>query len=112
MPHFETRMGPDGTLAVPEPVRTAFNLMAGDIVDFYLDVRERTARIRARNVSISTLAGMFPTADQSAGPPLSAEDIDNAIGEHLREDDERIQRDATEWDEFLAWRRARDRAAE
>jgi hypothetical protein len=39
--------------------------------------------------------------------------MDDAIGEHLKEDDERIKRDAKEWEEFQHWRRTRsDRAAE
>jgi bifunctional DNA-binding transcriptional regulator/antitoxin component of YhaV-PrlF toxin-antitoxin module len=49
MPHFETRMGDDGKLVVPEDVQTAFKLTPGDIIDFYLDETARTARIRARN---------------------------------------------------------------
>ena len=112
MRHIETRMGVDGLLAVPEAVRTAFNLKPGDIVDFYLDETARTARIRARNLDFSAIREMLPVGDQAPGQPLTDEDIDTAIGEHLREDDERIKRDFNEWAEFQQWRRSRHRAAE
>jgi bifunctional DNA-binding transcriptional regulator/antitoxin component of YhaV-PrlF toxin-antitoxin module len=112
MRHIEMRMSADGMLAVPEAVRTAFNLKAGDTVDFYLDETARTARIRARNLDLSAIAEMFPLGGQTSGQPLSIEDMDTAIGDHLREDDERIKRDFNEWEEFQQWRRSRHRAAE
>ena len=112
MPHFETRMGPDGTIAVPEPVRTALNLKAGDIVDFYLEESGRGLRLRARNIDVETMAAMFRLTGPVSSAPLSQEEIDNAIGEHLSEEDERIVRDAKEWDEFQQWRRSHGRAAE
>jgi bifunctional DNA-binding transcriptional regulator/antitoxin component of YhaV-PrlF toxin-antitoxin module len=112
MPHFETRMGADGKLVVPEDVQTAFKLKPGDIIDFYLDETARTARIRARNLDFSTIREMFPVG-QAPTRPMSIKDMDDAIGEHLEEDDERIRRDAKEWEEFQHWRRMRsDRAAE
>jgi bifunctional DNA-binding transcriptional regulator/antitoxin component of YhaV-PrlF toxin-antitoxin module len=105
-------MGDDGKLDVPEGVRAAFALKPGDIVDFYLDEKARTARVRARNISISTMLEMF-SFPQAAGQPMSIEEMDSAIGEYLTQDDERIRRDAREWEEFQRWRRTRsDRAAE
>ena len=59
MPHFETRMGADGKLVVPDDVQTALQT-GGDIIDFYLDETARTARIRARNLDFSVIKKMFP----------------------------------------------------
>jgi bifunctional DNA-binding transcriptional regulator/antitoxin component of YhaV-PrlF toxin-antitoxin module len=96
MPHFETRMGADGKLVVPEDVQTAFKLKRGDVSDFYLDETARTARLRARNLDFSTIGEMFPVG-QAPSRPMSIKDMDDAIGEHLEEDDERIKRGAKEW---------------
>ena len=82
MPHFETRMGDDGKLVVPEDVQTVFKLKPGDIIDFYLDETTRTARLRARNLDFSTIREMFPVG-QARTRPMSIKDMDDAIGRHV-----------------------------
>ena len=72
MPHFETRMGADGKLVVPENVQSAFKLKPGDIIDFYLDETARTARIRARNLDCSEIEKMFPVGRSKIGTTRSA----------------------------------------
>lgn len=67
MPHFETRMGADGKLVVPEDVQSAFKLKPGDIIDFYLDETARTARIRARISIFPRLRKCFRLVDQRYG---------------------------------------------
>jgi AbrB family looped-hinge helix DNA binding protein len=113
MPHYEAKMSSKGQLTVPAPVREFFDLKTGDVVDFYVDEKSRSARIRARNRPISELFGALDAYVAPGAPPLTQEDIDNAIGDHLAEEDARIMREYGEWQAFQAWRRRhRAKAAE
>ncbi len=105
MPHYEAKMTSKGQLTVPAPVRDFFSLKPGDIVDFYIDEESRSARIRARNRSVSELFGALNSFVAAGAPPLAQEDIDHAIGDHLAEEDARIMREYAEWQAFQEWRR-------
>lgn len=107
MRHYKARMSSKGQITIPAAIRELFELKAGDIVDFYIDEKSRSVEIIARNKPISELFGMLNThIDQSAGP-LNQADIDEAIADHLAEDDARIMRQWTERREFEKWKRAR-----
>jgi hypothetical protein len=95
------------TVALP-----AHGLKAGDIVDCYLDEGARTVRMRVRNQPASVLMGALNGYVEPSAPPLTQEDIDKAIGDHLAEEDARIMREYGEWREFQEWRRRRTEAAE
>jgi AbrB family looped-hinge helix DNA binding protein len=107
MSHHEARMTSKGQLTVPAPIRKFLNLKAGDIVDFYLDERTRCVRVRARNRPIESLFGILNKYVDPEALPLTQDQIDQAIGDYLAEDDARIMRQYQEWQEFLKWRRSK-----
>lgn len=113
MPHYEAKMSSKGQLTVPAPVREVFGLATGDIVDFYVDEQTRSVRLRARNRPATDLLGALNPYVAPGAPPLTQADIDQAIGNHLAEEDARIMREYDEWQEFQKWRRKhRTQAAE
>jgi antitoxin PrlF len=105
MPHYEAKLSSKGQITVPAEVREFFALKEGDRVDFYVDPRMRAVHILARNAKLSDLLGVLDSP--RSGPPLSQEEIDRAIGDHLTEKHERISREWNEWREFLEWKKAR-----
>ena len=111
MSHFEAKMSSKGQITVPVGVRRFFQLEAGDTVDFYLEEASRSARMRVRNLPVSALFGALNQYVEPGAPPLTQEEMDKAIGDHLAEEDERITREWNEWQEFEAWRRSRKQDA-
>jgi antitoxin PrlF len=107
VPHYEARTSSKGQITIPAAVRKLFKLKAGDIVDFYIDEKSRSVEIIARNKPVGELFGMLNKhVDQRAGP-LTQADIDEAIADHLAEDDARIMRQWNQRREFEEWKRAR-----
>ena len=106
MPHYEAKMSSKGQITVPAEVREHFALKEGDRVDFYVDPRARSVRMLARNAKLAELRGIIGVARGRKGKPAQA-DIDNAIGEHLKEKHERISREWNEWREFQEWKKSR-----
>ncbi len=94
MPHHEARMTSKGQITVPSAVREFFGLEAGDIVDFYVSDDGRV-EIIARNKPVSDLFGMLNKHVDLSEGPLTQASIDEAIGDHLAEEDERITRRRT-----------------
>lgn len=75
--------------SLPEEVRHHLHLQVGDRVEFVLEAR---GRVEVRPVpvfrSFRSALGML---HQPGMAPVSIEEMDEAIGCHLAEDDERIQ---------------------
>jgi AbrB family looped-hinge helix DNA binding protein len=105
MAHYEARMTSKGQLTVPAPVREFFALKAGDTVDFYLDERTRSVRMRARNRPISSIFGALGKYVDAKVRSVTPEETDQAIGDAIAEDDARITRQYTEWQEFQRWKK-------
>ena len=107
MAHYEAKVSSKGQLTIPAPVREFFELKTGDTVDFFLDRRTRAVRMRARNRPISTLFGSLNKYVDPNAEPVTPEQMDQAIGDYLAEDDARIMREYREWQEFQRWKRRR-----
>ena len=107
MSHYEAKMTSKGQITIPAGVREFCKLQPGDIVDFYVNEGERSVEIVARNKPASEMFGMLNAYLPADGKPTSVDDIDQAIGDHLAEEDERIQRQWRERQEFEAWKQAR-----
>jgi antitoxin PrlF len=106
MPHYEAKMSSKGQITVPSEVREFLSLKEGDRVDFYVDTHAHSVRVLARNAKLSDLVGLLDR-DCVLTQPMTEEDMDKAIGEHLAEKHERISREWNEWREFQDWKRAR-----
>jgi len=89
---YSAKITSKGQTTIPQEVREQLNLHSGDHVDFV--VVEGGALMVPKNRSIADLAGILGKPPTGAGATL--EDIDEAIGRYLAEDDERISR---EWRE-------------
>ncbi len=93
-----TTLTSKGQLTIPKNVREKLNLKAG--TKFYVTAHNGSVVAKAKNVSAKDLAGIL-------GPPLSDEtlsdaQINEAIMQHVVEDDERIKR---EWNEEFGSRK-------
>lgn len=89
---MQATMTTKGQLTVPKSIRDKLGLEPGDRVDF-LDVDDETVALkRIKKTGLDDLIGCVPYD----GPPLTQEDIDNAIMDHAAEEDERIRREASE----------------
>jgi AbrB family looped-hinge helix DNA binding protein len=106
MPHYEAKVSSKGQITVPSEVREFFSLKEGDRLDFYVDPRSRSVRVLARNAKFSDLVGVLGRRGKQGGSP-TPEEIDEAIGEHLKKKHERISREWNEWREFQDWKKAR-----
>jgi len=89
--HHEAKMTSKGQITVPSAVREFLELKAGDVVDFYVGDQGRV-EIIARNKPVSELFGMLNTHVDLSQGPLTQASIDEAISDHLAEEDERITR--------------------
>lgn len=75
-----------GQLTLPKDVRDDLNLKEGDQVSF--DKIDGRYVLRPQNKDAMRLAGIFHRPGQKA---LTISEMDEALGEALREDDERIR---------------------
>lgn len=87
-----TTMTSKGQLTIPKEVRDELNLKAG--TRFLVMVRNGEVVALPKNKSIADLAGMLGKPPSGWGATL--DEIDEAIGKAVGEDDERIRR---EWNE-------------
>ena len=87
-----TTMTSKGQLTIPKEVRDELNLRTG--TRFYVYVRNGDVIALPKNKSISDLAGILGKPPAGSGATL--QDFDDAVGQALADDDERIVR---EWNE-------------
>ena len=73
---------------LPEEVRNHLHLQAGDRVEFVLEPRGRV-EVRPVSRSFRSVAGMLHRPGMT---PVTVEEMDEGIGRHLAEDDERIKK--------------------
>lgn len=88
-----TTMTSKGQLTIPKDVRDKLGLAPG--TRFYVTVRDREVVAMPKNRKLADLAGYLGNPPAGAGATL--EDLDEAIGQAIGEDDERIVRD---WNEM------------
>ena len=77
-----------GQTTVPAEVRDLLNLRQGDRIRYVISGDR--VYIRVKNKHIADLAGLLHDQNRK---PVSIEEIDEAIGEYLVEDDKRITDD-------------------
>lgn len=78
-----------GQLTVPKKVRERLHLQEGDRVDFVMD--EKGVHLHPVRRSLMDLVGCV----SYDGPAYTVEEMDEAIGEEVAEDDARIRADRT-----------------
>ncbi|HEY0555337.1 MAG TPA: AbrB/MazE/SpoVT family DNA-binding domain-containing protein [Thermoanaerobaculia bacterium] len=74
--------------SLPEEVRNHLHLQVGDRVEFVLEPRGRV-EVRPVFRSFRSVLGML---HQPGMAPATIEEMDEAVGHYLAEDDERIQK--------------------
>lgn len=89
---YSAKITSKGQMTVPQEVRERLSLHTGDRVE--LVVVDGWAMMIPKNRSIADLAGIL--GEPPIGKGATLEDFDEAIGQYLAEDDERISR---EWRE-------------
>ena len=82
---FHGTLTSKGQTTVPVEVREILKLKPGDKIRYVVDGDR--VYLRVKNKHISELAGILHDPDRK---PVSLEDMDAAIAEHLAEDDQRI----------------------
>ncbi|MBO0905250.1 AbrB/MazE/SpoVT family DNA-binding domain-containing protein [Jiella sonneratiae] len=85
------RITSKGQTTVPKAVRDALGLHEGSMVEW--EVADGRAYLLSKSVDIAELAGIL---GNPLGRALTDEEMDDAIGQAVAEDDERIRR---EWHE-------------
>ena len=85
---YQSKITSKGQTTIPQKVRDYLRLKAGDHVHYVL--RDGAVKMIAKNRSIADLAGILGTPPEGAGSTI--EDINEAIGKFVAEDDERISR--------------------
>jgi bifunctional DNA-binding transcriptional regulator/antitoxin component of YhaV-PrlF toxin-antitoxin module len=92
-------------------VRDHFALKTGDVVDFYVNERERSVQLLFRNKSIFDSLEELKLPPSPHGHPVTIAEMDEAIGDYLAEKHERIGREWEERQAFEKWKRAREKMA-
>lgn len=77
-----------GQITLPKEIREHFHLSEGDRVEFVI-AEDGEVLLRPMMSSIQRLFGIV---HRPGAPALSLEEIDEGIGAHLAEEDERIRR--------------------
>ena len=77
-----------GQITVPVEVRNDLGLKTGDKVEFSRDPETGNYALSRKTGKISDLRGMF----KHLGPPVSVEDMNRGIADHMAEEHERITR--------------------
>ncbi len=75
-----------GQVTIPQDVRERLKIVAGTRVEF-AERADGTVEFIPLTASIMDLAGIVPWD----GPPVSIEEMDDAIGDYLGEEDRRIR---------------------
>lgn len=89
----QSKVTAKGQTTIPLEVREHLKLKAGDRLVYVLDV-EGGVRLFTKNRPISALAGILGAPPAGAGSTIV--EMDEAVGDLLAEDDDRIRR---EWHE-------------
>lgn len=79
-----------GQITLPKMIREHLDICQGDQVEFIVDERGEV-RVHRLGGSASRLFGILRRPGMK---PLTVEEMDEAIGQHLAEDDARIRRQA------------------
>lgn len=90
-----TTMTSKGQLTIPKDVREQLGLEAG--TRFYVTVRDKEVVAVPKNRRLADLAGFLGKPPAGSGATLEA--LEDAIGQAVAEDDERIARDWNERNE-------------
>lgn len=77
-----------GQITLPKEVREHFHLKAGDQIEFKI---EPSGSVELRPLSGSIMS-LFGILHRPGKPAASAEEMDEAVGRLLAEDDERIRK--------------------
>lgn len=85
---YQSKVTSKGQTTIPQEVREYLKLKPGDRINYVLD--NGLVRLIPKNRSIADLAGFLGKPPAGAGATL--EDIDEAIGDYIAEDHERIRR--------------------
>jgi AbrB family looped-hinge helix DNA binding protein len=83
-----------GQITIPSEVREDLGLKAGDRIEF-VKSEEGKFFIQPKKGSIMNLRGMF----KWTGPPVTIEEMNEAIASHLAEDDARIVKEYARYSE-------------
>ena len=83
-----------GQITIPIEVREELGLKAGDRIEF-VKSEEGKFFIQSKKGSIMNLRGMF----KWTGPPVTIEEMNEAIASHLAEDDARIVKEYARYSE-------------
>ncbi len=81
-----------GQITIPVEIRNVLGLKTGDRIEFDRDPKTGQYSLRRKTGSINELRGMF----KYKGPAATIEEMNQAIADHLGEEDERIK---CEWRE-------------
>lgn len=84
-----------GQITLPREVREHLHLSEGDRVEFLIEP-EGGVRLRPLTGSVRNLFGILHRPGMS---PLSVEEMDEAIGRYIAEDNERIRRGGSREDQ-------------
>lgn len=77
-----------GQITLPKEVRDHFHLQEGDRVEFLI---EPEGRVELRPVSVSIMS-LYGILHRPGMRPVSIEEMDEAVGRYLAEEDERIRK--------------------
>jgi len=91
MPQYRTTVGADGIIALPAALRKKLKIAEGCEVEFYLSL-EGDVFFHAITGKAKDWRGMYRTEVRT--PPISIREMDQAVGDALVEDDNRIRRQA------------------
>ncbi len=81
-----------GQITIPVEVRKDLGLKSGDKLELNRNAETGDYALKRKTGLIQELRGMF----KYTGPPISIEEMNQGIADHLAEEDERIKR---EWSE-------------
>ena len=92
MPTYRAKVGAEGRVALPPEIVDKLNIREGAEVEFFVT--------HAGDVFFHAITGMAEGwkglhATDRRSPPISIREMDEAVGEALAEDDERIRRQGT-----------------
>ena len=91
---YQSKITSKGQTTIPQEVRDYLKLKPGDRVNYVID--DGSVRMIAKNRRLADLAGFLGAPPKGAGATI--EDMNEAVGHYLADDDQRIQREWREGD--------------
>ena len=88
---YQSKITSKGQTTIPQEVRDYLKLKPGDRVNYVIDGGSGSVRMIAKNRRLVDLAGFLGAPPEGAGATI--EEMNEAVGRYLAEDDERIQRE-------------------